>query len=69
VEELAEAVSVEVCDELLLLKVSEESEKLHVGSVELAAPDGLLVTAQVSETVSVNELPGVTVMVLVPLEP
>ena len=68
--EAAEAVSVVVCDELLLLlNVSEDEEKLHVGSVELVAPDGLLETAQVNETVPVNELPDVTVMVSVLLEP
>ncbi len=54
------AVSVEVCA-VALLKVSEVGERLHV--VGLVAPDGQLVTAQVSVTVPVNELPGVTVMV------
>jgi hypothetical protein len=37
--------------------------------LELETPDGALVTAHVSETVPVNELPGVTVMVEVPLLP
>jgi hypothetical protein len=46
----------------VLLKVSEEEERLQV--VGLVAPVGA-VTAQVSVTVPVNELPGVTVMVAV----
>jgi len=53
---------VEVCA-VTLLKVSEDEEKLHVGLVAL---EGAVVTAQVSATVPVNELPGVTVMVEVP---
>jgi hypothetical protein len=64
----AVAVSVEFCVEVLL-KVSEVEERLHVGSVELVEPDGRVVTAQVSVTVPVNELPGVTVMVSVPGDP
>jgi hypothetical protein len=55
------AVRVEVCA-VVLLKVSEEEERLQV--VGLVAPVGA-VTAQVSVTVPVNELPGVTVMVAV----
>jgi hypothetical protein len=62
--EPAVAVSAELCDEVLL-KVSEVGERLHVGSVELESPDGLVVTAQLSVTVPVNELPGVTVIVSV----
>ena len=54
------AVSVEVCAVELLLKVSDDEERLHVVAYE--APDGA-VTAQVSATVSLNELDGVTVMV------
>jgi hypothetical protein len=50
-----------------LLKVSEVEERLHIGYAELVAPEGALVTAQVSVTVPVNELVGVTVMVEVPL--
>jgi len=50
VVELAAAVSVEVCA-VVLLKVSEVEERLHVGSVELVEPDGRVVTAQVSEQV------------------
>jgi hypothetical protein len=45
----------------VLLKVSEDEERLHV--VGLVAPDGEVVIAHVSATVPVNELPGVTVMV------
>jgi hypothetical protein len=55
------AVSVEVCA-VEVLKVSDDEERLHV--VALAAPDGA-VTAQLSATVPVNELDGVTVMVAV----
>ena len=55
------AVSVEVCA-VVLLKVSEVEERLHV--VGLVAPVGA-VTEQLSVTVPVNELPGVTVIVAV----
>jgi len=57
------AVSVEVCA-VALLKVSEDEEKSHVG---LLALEGAVVTAQVSATVPVKELPGVTVIVEVPV--
>jgi hypothetical protein len=60
------AVSVEVCAEVLL-KVSELEERLHV--VGSAALEGVVVTAQLRVTVPVKELPGVTVMVEVPVEP
>jgi hypothetical protein len=56
------AVSVEVCADVLLLKDSELEERLHV--VGLVAPVGA-VTVQLSATVPVNELPGVTVIVAV----
>jgi hypothetical protein len=59
------AVSVDVCA-VELLKVSEVEERLHV--VGLTAFESVVVTAQVSVTVPVNELPGVTVMVEVPVE-
>jgi hypothetical protein len=62
VEEVVVAVSVEVCA-VALLKVSEDEARLHVGLVAL---EGAVVTAQVSVTVPVNELPGVTVIVEVP---
>ena len=57
------AVSVEGCA-VALLKVSEVEERSHVGLVAL---DGAVVIAQVSATVPVKELPGVTVMVEVPV--
>jgi hypothetical protein len=60
-----DAVSVELCADVLL-KASEVEERLHVAALE--APVGA-VTAQLSETVPVNELPGVTVMVAVPVAP
>jgi hypothetical protein len=63
VEEVVVAVSVEVCA-VVLLKVSEDEEKSHVGLVAL---EGAVVTAQVSVTVPVKELPGVTVIVEVPV--
>jgi hypothetical protein len=54
------AVSVEVTAVVSLI-VSEDEERLHVvGSV---APEGDVVTAQVSATVPVNELVGVTEIV------
>jgi hypothetical protein len=68
VVEPAAAVNVEVCA-VVVLKVSEEEAKLHVGSVALVAVVGAVVTAQVSVTVPVNELPGVTVIVSVLLDP
>jgi hypothetical protein len=54
---------------VVLLKVSEVEERLHVGSVELVSPVGREVTAQVSVTVPVNDVPGSTVMVSVPGDP
>jgi hypothetical protein len=60
------AVNVEVCA-VLELNVSELDERLQVAG--LGALVGVLVTEQASETVPVNELPGVTVMVEVPLAP
>ena len=65
VEDEVVAVSVELCADVLL-KASEVEERLHVAALE--APVGA-VTAQLSETVPVNELPGVTVMVAVPVAP
>jgi hypothetical protein len=65
VEEVVVAVSVEVCA-VVPLKVSEDEERPHVG---LVAFEGAVVTAQVSVTVPVNELPGATVMVEVPVPP
>jgi hypothetical protein len=65
VEDEVVAVSVEFCA-VVLLKASEVEERLHVAALE--APVGA-VTAQLSETVPVNELPGVTVMVAVPVAP
>jgi hypothetical protein len=56
------AVSVELCADVLLLKDSEVEERPQVAA--LVAPVGA-VTAHVSVTVPVNELPGVTVMVAV----
>jgi hypothetical protein len=58
------AVSVDVCA-VALLNVSEDEERLHV--VGLAALEGEVVIEQLSVTVPLNELPGVTVMVEVPL--
>jgi hypothetical protein len=49
----------------VLLKVREVGERAHV--VALEAPEGA-VTAQVSVTVPVNEIPGVTVITEVPVE-
>jgi hypothetical protein len=65
VDEVA-AVSVDVCAVVLVME-TEVGERLQV--VGLVAADGELVTAQLSETVPVNELPGVTVIIDVPLEP
>jgi hypothetical protein len=62
VEDEVVAVSVEVCAVVLLLKVNEVEERLHVAALE--APVGE-VTAQDSVTVPVNVLAGVTVMVAV----
>ena len=60
------AVSVDVCaDELEI--VTEVGNRLHVAG--LVAPVGALVVEHVSDTVPVNELPGVTVTVDVPLAP
>jgi hypothetical protein len=58
------AVSVVVCVDVLL-NVSEDEERLHVAG--LVALEGVLVIEQDSVTVPVYELPGVTVMVDVPL--
>lgn len=58
------AVSVDVCA-VVSLNVSEDEERAHVAG--LVAFVGALVIEQVSVTVPVNELPGVTVMVEVPL--
>jgi hypothetical protein len=58
------AVSVELCADVLLLKDSEVEERPHVAA--LVAPVGA-VTAQLSVTVPVNELPGVTPITEVPL--
>jgi hypothetical protein len=58
------AVSVAVSAVVLLI-VTEVGERAHVAG--LVALDGVLVIEQVSVTVPVNELPGVTVMVDVPL--
>jgi hypothetical protein len=55
-------VTVGVCA-VVLLKVSEEEENVHVGYSDEVAPVGALVTEQLSVTVPVNELPGVTVTV------
>ena len=52
---------------MVLLKVSEDEERAQVAG--LVALEGEDVMAQLSFTVPVNELPGVTVMVEVPLEP
>jgi hypothetical protein len=60
------AVSVEVCA-VVPLMVTEVGLRLHVG--RLAAPEGEVVTAQVSVTAPVNEFAGVTVMVEVVLAP
>jgi hypothetical protein len=60
-----DAVSVELCA-VALLKTSELEERLQVTGLE--APAGA-VTAQVSAIVPVNELPGVTLMAEVKLEP
>jgi hypothetical protein len=65
VEDVVVAVSVVVCA-VVVLKVIEVEERPHVAA--LVAPVGE-VTAQLSVTVPVNELPGVTVMVDVPVEP
>jgi hypothetical protein len=54
------AVSAEV-SAVVVLMVTEAGERLQVAG--LAAPEGELVTEQVSATVPVNELAGVTVIV------
>jgi hypothetical protein len=64
--ELVDTVIVEVCA-LVVLKVSEDEERLQVAG--LVALVGEVVSAQASATVPVKELPGVTVMVEVPVEP
>lgn len=60
------AVSVVVCV-VELLNVSESDEREHVAG--LVALEGVLVIEQDSVTVPVYELPGVTVMVELPLAP
>jgi hypothetical protein len=60
VEDVVVAVRVEVCAAALLIE-TEVGDRLQVAG--LAAPAGELVTEQVRETVPVNELDGVTVMV------
>jgi hypothetical protein len=60
-----DAVRVEVSAVVPLI-VTEVGERLHVAALE--APVGA-VTAQVSETVPLNEFVGVTVMVAVSVEP
>jgi len=64
---VVDTVKVEVCGVALLNAVSEE--KLHPGSLELVAPAGTVPNAQLSVTLPVNELPGVTAIAEVPLEP
>jgi hypothetical protein len=59
----------EVCMDDELLKESEAVAKLHWGSAEARAPDAGVVTAQVSATVPVKEVPGVTEMFTLPLLP
>jgi hypothetical protein len=60
-----EAVSVVFCA-AVVVNESEVGERLHVGG--LVAPEGEVVT-QLSVTVPLNELPGVTAMVEEPGEP
>jgi hypothetical protein len=60
------AVSVDVCAVVPLI-VTEVGFRLHVG--RLAAPEGEVVTAQVSATAPLNEFAGVTVMTAVLVEP
>lgn len=62
VEDVVVAVSVEVCA-VAVLNVREGEERLQVAG--LVALVGVLVTEQVSATVPVNELAGVTVIVAV----
>jgi len=66
VEEVVAAVNVDVCAEVLL-NVRDVGDKLHVAA--LVALVGVLVTEHANATVPVNELPGVTVIVEVPLPP
>ena len=65
-EEVVAAVNVDVCAEVLL-NVRDVGDKLHVAA--LVALVGVLVTEHANATVPVNELPGVTVIVEVPLPP
>jgi hypothetical protein len=58
------AVSVDVCAVALVNEI-ELGERLHDGVLDAAA--GEVVIVQLSVTVPVNELPGVTVMVELPL--
>lgn len=62
VEDDVVAVRIEVCA-VVVLNVREVDERLHVAG--LVALVGVLVTEQVSATVPVKELPGVTVIVAV----
>src|ERR1035437_9181334 len=55
------AVSVEDCADVLVID-TEVGDRPHEGYTELETPDGP-VTAQVSVTVPVKELPGVTVII------
>jgi hypothetical protein len=59
------AVNVDVCGDVSLIE-TDVGERLQVGGLD--APEGVVVTAQVSETVPVNEFDGVTVMSEVPVE-
>lgn len=60
VEEVVEAISVEVCA-VVVVNESEVEDRLQVAG--LVAFEGALVTEHASVTVPVNELPGVTVIV------
>jgi hypothetical protein len=66
VEDVVVAVSVAVSAVVLLIE-TEVGERLHVAGLE--AFEILVVTAQVSATVPVNEFDGVTEMVEVPVAP
>jgi hypothetical protein len=66
VVEVVVAVKVDVCAVVLLI-ATDVGDMLHVAA--LVALVGVLVTEHPSATVPVNELPGVTVMVEVPLPP
>jgi len=66
VVDVVEAVSVEVCAVVSVIE-TEVGERLHVAG--LVGLERLVVTAQESATVPVNEFDGVTVMVEVPVAP